>query len=147
MPNVPQRRKLTDALKSLLENSTGRSVGVGSAPVDINGVQEDLPYLVVYPIPSGSFTGPILCAPNADAIFEYQINSYGRRYDQVEWLADLVRVTLVDRDSSGALVNRLSYDGHSVMDQMLLGPPGKLDEVGQIWSVMESYAIAVTSQA
>ena len=146
MPNVPQRRKLTDAIKSLLEDQTGKPVGVATAPQNIQGEQADLPYIVIYPLDGGIFSGPLFCGPNADASFEYQIDSYGLRYDQAEWLSDLVRVTMIDRDADGDLINRLTYDDHEVMDQISLGPPSKLDEVGQVWSAKESYLITVTSQ-
>jgi len=86
MPNIPQRRKLTEALKTLLITETGKPVGVATAPLDINGVQEELPYIVIYPLDGGGFSGPAWCGPNADAAFEYQIDSYGKRYDQAEWL-------------------------------------------------------------
>lgn len=146
MPNVPERRKLTAAVKALLEDATGKPVEVATAPRKIDGEQADLPYIVIFPVDGGTFMGPEWCGPNADAAFEYQINSYGMRYDQTEWLSDLVRVTLVDRTDGGDLVNKLTFDGHSVMDQVTLGPPGKLDEVGQIWSMQESYLITVTSK-
>lgn len=147
MPNVPQRRKLTKALKELLELEVGVPVGVAAAPRNNDGEQADLPYIVIYPIASGFFSGPAFCGPNADVKFEFQINSEGIRDDQAEWLADLVRVTLIDRDQHGTLVNRIQYPDHSVMDQEIVGPPGKLDQVGQIWSVKESYAFSVTSSS
>ena len=146
MPNIPQRRKLTEALKVMLQDQVGYPVGVANAPKTISGEVESLPYLVIYPLDSGVFMGPEWCAPEADAIFEFQISSFGLRYDQTEWLMDQVRIAIIDRDDYGQLVNRLTFDDHVVMDQRLVGPAGKLDEVGQIWSGHESYHITVTSQ-
>jgi hypothetical protein len=143
---VPKRRKLTDAIKNLLENETGRPVGIGTAPVDLNSNQAELPYLVMYPIGGSSFFGPQFCGPESDVMFEYQVNSEAKRYDQADWLADLVREILIDRDSSGQLLNKVQFDGYSVMDQEIVGPPGKLEQVGQIWCVIESYGFTVTGQ-
>lgn len=144
--SVPQRRKLTSALKALLEEKTGRSVGVGSAPRNTDNLQEELPYIVIYPIAGTLYSGSAFCGPQEDVRFDYQIDSHGKRDDQAEWLADLVRETLIDRDGYGNLVNKLSFTNHSVMDQEVVGPTGKLDNVGQIWTVKETFGFTVTSR-
>lgn len=143
--SVPQRRNLTEALKALLIDKTGKPVEVATAPRKHDGTVADLPYAVVYPIAGGIYSGPELCSPEADVAWEYQIQCNGKRYDQTEWLMDLVRTTIIDRNN-GVLVNRITFDDHVVMDQRIVGPEGTLDEVGQIWFGSESFAFEVTSE-
>lgn len=144
--NVPQRRKLTKAIKELLEEKTGRPVGISTAPRNIQNNQAELPYIVIHAISGNEYSGPQFCGPQSDVRFDYQIDSHGQRDDQAEWLADLVRETIIDR-TNGALTNKVTFPDHKIMDQEIIGPTGKLDNVGQIWTVKETFGFTVTTSS
>lgn len=146
MSSVPKRRPLTQAIKDLLEAETPFKVGISYAPVDpITGDQIPLPYYVIQPISGGSFSGPEFCAPEADVELWYQVRSSGKRDDQADLLADMAREVLLDR-SSGQFVHAITYTGHIVQQRAAVGSPGKLDRVGEIYTVPDTYSFCVTSQ-
>ena len=95
----PDRRLLTNALVLILENSTSRSIGDHETPENIPSGE---PWAIVYAIPGGNFDGPPLRAPNADGSFVYQVTSAGRSREQAEWMADMVRRTLLARNADGS---------------------------------------------
>lgn len=144
--NIPKRRKVIDALVALIEDKSDRRVGVAVAPVDIQGNQAELPYATIYPVDGLAFSGPPMCGPHEDVRFDFQINSFGKRHDQAEWLADLIREIIVGKDENGSLINRLQVEGMKIMDQEVVGSTGKLDNVGQIWMVVETFGFYITSR-
>jgi hypothetical protein len=144
--SVPQRRKLTQAIKLMLEDVTGRDVGITTAPRDIENEHQDYPYIVLHPISGGLYGGPAFCGFQEDVTYDYQINAHGQQWDQAEWLADLVREAIIARDELGNLVNEVVFPNHKVMDQHVVGPTGKLENAGQIWTVQETFGFTVTSR-
>ena len=144
--NVPKRRKLNKAIKDLLEDKIGRPVGIATAPRNIQNGQAELPYIVIHPISGVGYNGPQFCSPQGDARFDYQIDSYGKRDDQAEWLADSVRDILVDPDNI-PFINQITFPDLKIMDQDIIGPTGKLDNVGQIWTVKETFGFSVTTSS
>jgi hypothetical protein len=144
--NVPKRRKVIEAIIKLIEDKSDRRVGVATAPVDVNSNQAELPYATIYPIDGSPFSGPPLCGPQEDVRFDFQINSFGKRFDQAEWLADLIREIIIGRDENGDLINKIQVDGLYILNQEVVGSTGKLDNVGQIWMVEETFGFYVTSR-
>lgn len=55
----------------------------------------DFPYVVVYRIPGGTATGPILYDPDADITIPYQIDAVSNRRDSAEWAAGQVGQIMV----------------------------------------------------
>ncbi|WP_382465828.1 hypothetical protein ACFIN9_26530 [Streptomyces noursei] len=98
------RLPVTRALAVLIEKSTRRPCGLGELPRLQNESGEweaaPTPYTILDSLP-GHFGGPPLSDWHADAAWTYQVTSVGDRDDQVQWLADRVRVGIVGRTGEG----------------------------------------------
>ncbi|MGW3121357.1 hypothetical protein ACWDBW_30110 [Streptomyces sp. NPDC001107] len=143
------RLPVTRALAALVERATGRPCGVGELP----RVQREsgewepasAPYTILDSLP-GEFTGPPLEDWHADAAWTYQLTSVGERGDQVEWLADRVRVGLVGR-SDGRWTHDLPVPEVRVIDRELTYDAGgepSVSAAGVIVSYVQRFTITVT---
>jgi hypothetical protein len=142
---VFSRRLATEALAEWLESLTGRPTGKGQGPAD-----RPFPYLAVYEIPGGSFSGPVLADPAADVEAIWQINAVALRWAQAVELADAVREYLLDREpTSGQFVHQgLTVPGWSLMDRAPYGGPGDTQSSGappkRVFTASERYALHLT---
>jgi hypothetical protein len=142
---VFSRRVTTEALASWLGGLTERPIGAGQAPPD-----RPFPYLVVYEIPGGSFSGPALSEPAADVEAVWQINAVALRWAQAVELSDAVREYLLDRDpASGHFSHQsLAVPGWTVMDREPYGGPGDVQYSGappkRVFTASERYVLHLT---
>ncbi|MGW4073765.1 hypothetical protein ACWELB_09645 [Streptomyces asiaticus] len=145
------RLPVTRALADLVEHATGRPCGIGELP-RVQGKSgwevASTPYTVLDSLPA-EFTGPPLWDWHADAAWSYQITSVGEGVDQVEWLADRVRVGVVGRTGG-----RWSYDLRipqaRVTDRELTYDAGgepSVSAAGAIVSYVQRVTITVTPAA
>ncbi len=120
--SVHAARPLTAAVISVLQTA-GLTVGDADAPAEVSGAG----YVVVYPLPGGSFDGSLADAwSDADPV--YQLTSVGRSRQQCEWVADKARVTMLAATwtlPDGRKVMRVRPDmsGGTMRDDDTGGPP------------------------
>ncbi|NEW72594.1 hypothetical protein [Streptomyces rhizosphaericus] len=145
------RLPVTRALADLVEHATGRPCGIGELP-RVQGKSgwevASTPYTVLDSLPA-EFTGPPLWDWHADAAWSYQITSVGERVDQVEWLADRVRVGVVGR-IGGRWRHDLHIPGVLVTDRELTYDAGgepSVSAAGAIVSYVQRVTITVTPAA
>lgn len=140
-----ERRVVNNAVKALLEEATGRPVEIEIAPsADDSNAWADLPYVVVTPGGGLPFSGAPFCDMYEDASFGYQITSVGERQDQVEAVADRVRLAFLGRDRFGFIYD-LNITGVNVMLREPMGPPGRMQREGRIYNVVDSFMLRLTS--
>lgn len=106
-----------------------------------------LPYLCLYQLPGGSYSGPPLSAPEADLTIVYQVDAVGTRRDQAQYLADKARTLTLGPTAPGLSAPtgwrecaRLAADT----------PPGVIrtpDARNPLYSVPQRFALAVTPSA
>ncbi|MER6086834.1 hypothetical protein [Streptomyces bluensis] len=144
------RLPVTRALVALLEQTTGRPCGVGELPrVQIRSGEWEpaaAPYAILDSLP-GEFSGPPLWDWHADAAWTYQVTSVGEREDQVQWLADRVRVSVIGRDD-GRWIHDLHVPQARVIDRELdhdTGGEPSVSAAGVIVSYVQRFTITVTS--
>lgn len=144
---TPRRLPVTRALKQLLiENMPTLAVEVDDAPIDPDTeTVAPLPYIVIYSIPGGAYVRDGFCGGTTRASFPYQITVFGSRSDQVQGALDDIRHIISGRDSSGDFAYPMEITGHSVMDRDSVGPAGRIDRDGKIFSSNEDYVITVTT--
>lgn len=142
------RLPVTRALAALLEQATERPCGCGELP-RVRGkfgwTPARVPYAILDSLPA-EFAGPPLSDWHADAAWSYQVTSVGKRGDQVEWLADRVRVGLVGR-IGGRWRHELRVPGFRVMDRELTYDAGgeqSVSAAGAIVSYVQRVTITVT---
>lgn len=137
---MSDRRPVTAAFIDLLEITT-LPIGDHTAPTEVAGK----PWAIVYSIPGGALRDDNLAAVENGIDLIYQVTSVGRRRDQAEWMADLVRTTVMARTSSGFTTAWPAMTGLSVADRQLLGGLGGVEPSGQspheLWSVAERFLI------
>jgi hypothetical protein len=140
---VPDRRKVTDAVLSLVAAGTSpRPVGDHKAPEPL-----DYPYSVLYAIDGGGFWGPALSAPDRAADFVYQVDAVAKRRDQCEWMADTIRRTFLARQSSGAFQVSLTYPvGWVVADRQPDGGAGTVVRDGPVAEGGDTYWVYSQAQ-
>lgn len=144
---VVQRRLVTAGLITMVASGTSRPCGDHRSPA--TGVLAD-GYTYVYSIDGGQYDGPPLWSPESDAVLIYQITSVGSTREQVEWLADRVRLTLVSRNPLGSFqVAFPSLAGLQVVHREPDGAsPGVIPEgppESRVYNVPERYRISVVS--
>ncbi|WP_413809687.1 hypothetical protein [Streptomyces sp. OE57] len=145
------RLPVTRTLAALVEHATGRPCGIGELPrVQRKPGWEvaSTPYTILDSLPA-EFTGPPLWDWHADAAWSYQITSVGERVDQVEWLADRVRVGVVGR-TGGRWSHDLHIPGVLVADRELTYDAGgepSVSAAGAIVSYVQRVTITVTPAA
>jgi hypothetical protein len=97
----PLRRPLTRGLLNLLRSVTHRPFDVVNVPAPDSGAQNpEMPYGILYPVSSGSFTGGEYASVEVDGNYVYQVTSVGGTYDQCEWLSDRVRLAILGRTAT-----------------------------------------------
>jgi hypothetical protein len=141
--SVPDRQRVTTNLLAMLASGTGKQVGDSRSP--LNPV---VPYLVVFPIAGGSYWGAPLVHPDENAEFVYQIDSVGAKRDQVEWLADRARRTMLARTPNGVFqVSFTDPAGWHVADRMPYGGAGSVQVEGrppnEVYSIAERFVLSV----
>lgn len=145
--NVPSQQEVTDALLAMLNAGLPNGVDAGDhrAPEPIA-----YPYVILYAVPGGRYTGPPLVAPYSDAWFVYQISSVGERRDQAQRTADTVRNLMVGHDlTTGALATALNLPaGWRVCARLQEATPPGVEPEGeppnQVFTVPEQFTIVVT---
>lgn len=95
----------------------------------------DLPYLILYPIPGGSVSGPAWADASRDATFVYQVTSVGDSREQCEKLADRVRPRML----AGGFTMPGAVVGSSWLDSS-----GGVDQEGALFSAADRFAFALT---
>lgn len=144
MTNVLERAPLTTALATWLEEAVGRPVGRLQSPVN-----RPFPYSVLYAVPGGSFSGPGLAHPDADAGVVYQVNSVALRDTQAEELADAVRSVILGRDGAGAFTTPPpALVGWTIIGRGPDGNPGGVEYSGtppkRVFTAAERFVFYVT---
>lgn len=144
MSNVLERAPLTTALAEWLEAAVGRPVGRLQSPVS-----RPFPYAVLYAVPGGSFSGPGLAHPDADAGVVYQVNCVALRDTEAEELADAVRAVVLGRDGTGAFTTPApALAGWSLIDRAPDGNPGGVEYNGappkRVFTATERFVFYVT---
>ncbi len=139
-------RPFTDWFIALLEAGTSKSVGDHRIPPLGDPLD---PYCIVYAIPGGGFDGPALTSPDADARLIHQVTSAGKTRAQAQWMADLVRRTVLSRTASGAFQVQLAAPlGWSIPDRRPVGGPGGIDPEGKdphlVYSGSDRFEICIT---
>lgn len=142
----PSRLPLNQSLKTLLTAVTGFPAAIASPPLDENGSQAEYPYIVIYPIIGGGYSGADFCGGTEDAEWHYQITVYGERDDQVELAHDKAREALIGRDEFNRYSYDLPYSPGKVTLRSPVGPTGRLVREGQVFKTDEDYSIRVTTR-
>jgi hypothetical protein len=140
--SVPDATPLTEAVQAMLEHSTGCPCGVLVAPAAID---PEMPYLVLHPL-DPTFHGPEYTAPEADAVFVYQVDSVGAlgAWQQTSMVAARARWALLARDAAGAFAVPLVAPGLTVTDRRH-DSGGGLSPGERLAQVSERFAIWVTT--
>jgi hypothetical protein len=140
---------VTAWLITLLNTATGNLVGDGEAP---EGADLDDGYIVVHSLPGGGPTfGAPLVSPDDSVTLVYQIDSVGLRPDQVRLISDLVRTTILGRDTSGAFTHSAAIPGLDLLNRCpdSDGPGAQLDVVGEppnrVWTAAERFYLPTQS--
>lgn len=85
-------------------DNTGSGARVYDTDVPASAV---FPYHVLFQIPGGSWSGPPLWDPTADAALVFQIDSIGNRRDQAQWAGDRAARVFLER-TGGVLTHTLT---------------------------------------
>lgn len=101
--SIPSLRLHTNAVIEALE-AEGLTVG----DADAEGLTA--PYVVVYPIPGGRFSGT-LAEPKEDAELVYQVSAVGISREQSQWHADKAAELIDGLTITDRLVCRVHPDG------------------------------------
>ncbi len=146
--SVPDRRLLTSSVLTLIATGTARPTGDGKAPAIDLALTASWPYAVVHVITGGGYWGSPLTRPDECADFVYQVDSVARRRDQAEWMADLVRRTVLARTSTGAFQVALANPaGWEVKDREADGGAGTVvaegDPPNTVFSLSERFRFRV----
>ncbi|MFG2227659.1 hypothetical protein [Streptomyces sp. NPDC048644] len=146
---APARLPVTRALAALLEQATGRPCGLGELP----RVQEQpgqwvaaaAPYTILDALPA-DFSGPGLWNWHADASWSYQVTSVGERADQVQWLADRVRVGVIGRTDDRWARDLRVPEARVIDREVTYDAAGELavSAAGTIVSYVQRFTITVT---
>ena len=145
MGSIPNILTIDNGFKELLETVTGKPADFARAPLDsVTGETVEPPYTIIYPVPGGSFSGPIFHSPEADVDIYYQVRCVGLRYDQARAMADLVRQAVTGR-ADGAFDSPIDVDTMTVMDRHAKGSPGMIRREGKIFYADDDYCLRVTT--
>lgn len=150
MQTVATRRELTNAVLELLQIGTAKPVGDHTSVAGTTLQPAGFPNAVLYAIPGGGPSGgSALKAPERDGRFVYQVTSYGLTREQAEWMADMVRLTMLARDTDGSFQVALTPPtGMVIQDRMLADVSGGVTVEGdaphRIYCVAERFLISTT---
>ncbi len=109
------------------------------------------PYLALFAVPGGGFTGPPLTNPHADVQLVYQLDAVGARRDQAQLQGDKAARVMVGRAPGGAfLVDFEDVEGWAYCDRMPTDTtPGGVEVVPAtptLYRDTRRYTIALTPQ-
>lgn len=110
------------------------------------------PYVCLYQIPGGSYSGPPLTAPESDLTAVFQVDAVGTRRDQAQWLADKVFTVTLGRAPNGQLLYPLTAPGGWRECARLAAdtPPGVIRDPtakNPLYSAPQRFAVAITPSA
>jgi hypothetical protein len=141
---VIDRRPVTQSFVELLEEGTDMPIGLGEVPARL----PKKPWGIVHVIDGGGFDGPALTDPDADAAFVYQVDSVGFTVDQVQWMDDLVRRTVLARHHGAFQVPFPEVEGVQVQDRRPDTAAGTAVPEGEppnrVYTISGRYSIHVT---
>ncbi|WJV48901.1 hypothetical protein [Streptomyces flavofungini] len=136
-------RIISLAVQAMLSSATGRSCGYGSAPTTSSTpTGAAVPYSVLYPVGSTS-DGPPFGDASADARIVYQVTSVATTAEQVEWMADKVRIGMLAQTPRG-YAHPITPPGYVVMSRELDKEEGVTAASG-VYSYIQRFAIEVTT--
>ena len=104
-----------------------------------------LPYVVIYGIPGGEFSGPPLVDPEAIAEFYFQTTCVGGTASQANWMADQVRALVTGRTATGDFSTALTIAGAAVMDRYSLDGTPAAEPTGPLYQSTPRFCIVVTA--
>ncbi|MCX4749235.1 hypothetical protein OG455_27645 [Kitasatospora sp. NBC_01287] len=114
-----QGRVLSLAVQAALSGATGRSCGYGAAPATADKpTGNTVPYTVLYP-QGGTASGPPFGESEGDGRIVYQVTSIGTTAEQVEWMADKVRIAVFGKLPKGGYATPIVAAGHTVIGREL----------------------------
>lgn len=108
-----------------------------------------LPLSVLHSIAGGSYFGPYLTDPEADAAYVYQVDVVGSRLDQVEKGMDEQRELLLGRNLDGSFKHALEVvPGFVWADRLPGDTPGGVDAVkdptGTVFTASHRFTVVLT---
>ncbi len=133
------RLPIDTAFVTFLRNNLAQQVYFGHVPADAA-----LPYVCVYGIPGGHFTGPPLAAPEDDAEVIFQATCVGGTPGQAVWMDDQVRQLVVGRTANGSFVTNFTVAGVTVVDRHTDGGGSAAIETGGLWQTTPRFSISIT---
>lgn len=141
-----RQRLVTQAVKEMLIVGCEHPFDVMRPPDDDEGNTVLPPYGIIIPRPKGVFSGPPYSTiPWGDAQIEYRIKSIGKRYDQAEGLADVIREVMLGINDDGSFTYELEMEDQKCMDRRPgQDSPGAPTSEGNMVEVDDSYIISVT---
>lgn len=152
---VPERKYVTDALVSMLADVTSMPIGDSRIPYPSDDPSSDpeLPYVIVYSVDGGGFSGPTYTTTEDTATFLYVIHSVAGNDDreQAEWAADRVRHAILGVNAAGAylhdleLVQPVGHVPQRVIGRRPEGPPGGVDTSATLATAVDRYLIEVNA--
>lgn len=98
---TPAMRGVTLAFLSMLNTAVPAGVFFGNSETPDVPEGSNQPYGILYPVPGGDTWGS-LSLPDAQGTSVYQVSCVGRTSEQGQWLQDLVRATVLARNTNGA---------------------------------------------
>lgn len=133
------RKPVTAALVELLGAGTSRPVQVGTAPAEALDPQPELPYVVVYPLPSPEVSGPYLGDGHAFVTWHYDVMAVGARMDQVELILDKAVAAMVGLTNGGVPTMPWPAPAGEPSQRRLIGwgPTGTSDDRKLVWGSVE----------
>lgn len=148
MSGVVPQQLVTNGLIELLKRAPS-SKTVLDHPHTVDS--PSYPYLALFAIPGGSFSGPPLTAPDADAELVYQLDAMGTRRDQAQALGDWAAARLLGREADGGY----TFDFGEIVGWVVAGrmptdtTPGGVEVVPAtptLYRDTRRYTIALTPQ-
>jgi hypothetical protein len=141
---VVERSPLVTKVRAVIR-ADGWRCETGRPPTPASGeVAPRTPYVILYPIDGGGFSGPPLGAPDNVATFTIQATSVGETAGQAEMMADRVRRLLLGRNATGYLINLDDADsGQKVRGRWSEGA-GSIDIESKLVTLPERFGFFVS---
>lgn len=113
---------VTDAVMDLLLTASAADPDNNPQVYDGDSAPDErrMPYVVIYQIPGGGFSGPPLVGPQDDAEIVFQLDGVGMLRGSAQWARDWACEVLAGRNPGGSFRFALSLPvGLSVCDRLL----------------------------